>query len=113
MRLKSEVWVKAYIRNCAGRGSQAVVVRHGDDDAGAIFVRINRLDGTSALYGPAPAGFSDGDSERRWSPCLATDVASDGDVEVYLERQARADPDLWIIEVEARDGAHHLDGWLA
>ena len=70
----------------------AVVVRHGDNDAGAIYIRINHLDGTSALYGPAPAGFSDGDSERRWSPCLASAVAADDAVEAYLERQARSDP---------------------
>ncbi len=30
-----------------------------------------------------------------------------------LERQARADPDLWIVEVEARDGVHFLEDWLA
>jgi hypothetical protein len=113
MRLKSEIWVKAYLRRCAIGGQQAVVVRHGDDDAGAIYIRINRLDGTSALYGPAPAGFSDADTERRWSPCLATAAASDGDVEAYLGRQARADPDLWIVEVEARDGVHFLEDWLA
>lgn len=113
MRLKSEIWVKAYIRRCAIGGLQAVVVRHGDDDAGAIYIRINHLDGTSALYGPAPAGFSSSDSERRWSPCLAQPTVADPEAEAYLERQARADPDLWIVEVEARDGAHLLDDWLA
>jgi hypothetical protein len=113
MRLKSEIWVKAYIRSCLGSGAMAVVVRHGDDDAGAIYIRVNHLDGKSGLYGPAPAGFSDGDSERRWSPCLASAVAADDAVEAYLERQARSDPDLWIVEVEARDGTHHLDDWLA
>lgn len=113
MRLKSEIWVKAYIRLCEISGSPAVIVRHGDDDAGAIFIRINRLDGTSDLYGPAPAGFWGAESERRWSPCLKDRTAADETVEAYLERASRADPDLWIIEIEARDGKHCLDGWMA
>jgi hypothetical protein len=51
MRLRTEFWVKAYIRRCAMEGASAVVVRHGDDDAGAIFVQVNRLDGTVACMG--------------------------------------------------------------
>lgn len=58
MRLKSEIWVKAYIRRCAGEGVPAVVVRRGDEDAGVIFLKVSRLDGTAALYGPAPAGLA-------------------------------------------------------
>lgn len=113
MRLKSEIWVKAYIRRCASAGRMAVVVRHGDDDAGAIFVRVNRLDGTSLLFGPAPAGLDGLDSERRWTTCLSASGANDSDVDAYLEREMRYDPDLWIVELEARDGGHCLEGWLA
>jgi len=112
MRLKSEVWVKAYIRRCAGAGLSAVVVRHGDNDAGAIFIRINRLDGTSFLFGPSPAGLSGAEEDRRWVPCLQESGATDDAVETYLKREAEFDSDLWIVEVEARDGSHLLDDWL-
>jgi hypothetical protein len=112
MRLKSEVWVKAYIRRCAVVGHSAVVVRHGDDDAGAIFIRINRLDGTSLLFGPSPAGLSGAEEDRRWVACLSESGASDEAVETYLRREAEFDSDLWVVEVEARDGAHLLDDWL-
>lgn len=113
MRLKSEIWVKAYMRRCASAGCQAYVVRHGDDDAGAIYIRINRLDGTSLLFGPAPAGLDGLETERRWTPCLGQEGSEDAVVESFLERETRYDPDVWIVEVESRDGAHHLDGWLA
>jgi hypothetical protein len=112
MRLKSDIWVKAYIRRCAGAGLSAVVVRHGDDDAGAIFIRINRLDGTSVLFGPSPAGLSGAEEDRRWVSCLAESGVEDEVVETYLKREAQFDTDLWIVEVEARDGAHLLDDWL-
>jgi hypothetical protein len=113
MRLKSDIWVKAYVRRIAGGGQQAYVVRHGDDDAGAIYIRINRLDGTSALFGPAPASLSGAETDRRWIAYFKGAVRPDAEVDGVLEREARTDPDLWIVEVEARDGAHGLEGWLA
>lgn len=113
MRLKSEIWVKAYVRRSSVDGRSAYIVRHGDDDAGAIYIRINRLDGTSLLFGPAPASLSALDTDRRWTPFFKGLARPDSEVDGVLEREARTDPDLWIVEVEARDGAHGLDGWLA
>lgn len=113
MRLKSEVWVKAYIRRCAVEGGAAFVVRRGDAEAGSIFIRINRLDGTSALFGPASAGLASADVERRWSRRLGPAPAKDPEVESYLNREIEFDPDIWLVEVEDRLGRHFLDDWLA
>jgi hypothetical protein len=113
MRLKSEIWVKAYVRRLSVGGRQAFVVRHGDDDAGAIYIRINRLDGSSLLYGPAPTSLSGLETDRRWVAFFKGAAKPDTEVDGLLEREARTDPDLWIVEVEARDGAHGLEGWLA
>jgi hypothetical protein len=113
MRLKSEIWVKAYVRRSSGDGRQAYIVHHGDDDAGAIYIRINRLDGTSLLFGPAPMGLYGAETDRRWVGLFKAAARPDAEVDAFLERERRTDPDLWIVEVEARDGAHGLDGWLA
>lgn len=113
MRLKTEIWVKGYIRRCAVAGVAAVVVRHGDDQAGAVFIRVSRLDGTSLLFGPAPAGLEGAAYDRQWVACVAAQGVPDNDVEHYLARETRIDPDIWIVEVEDRAGRHFLDGWLA
>ncbi len=113
MRLKSEIWVRAYLRACAVAGAVAVVARHGDDDAGAIFIKINRLDGTARLFGPAPAGIEMGVHDRQWIPHLDASGTREAEVDAHLERQVKFDPDLWVIEVEDREGRHLLDGWLA
>lgn len=113
LRLRSDIWVKAYIRRCASEGAMAAVVRHGDDDAGAIFIKVNRLDGSCALFGPAPAGLDEVDRDRRWVPLLDGETAPEAEVDKRLEREADFDGDLWIVEVEARDGHHRLDDWLA
>lgn len=113
MRLRTDIWVKAYIRRCAAAGVFATVARHGDDMAGAVFIRINRLDGTSLLFGPAPAGLDDAALDRQWVACLPMQPASDEAVEAYLAGETRFDSDLWIVEVEDRSGRHFLEGWLA
>jgi len=113
MRIKSEIWVKAYIRTCMGADAFAGVVRRGDVDAGVILIKISRLDGRADLFGPAPAGYSDaeGDGERRWMNWLEN--VPEADVEARLEQERRLDSDVWIVEVESRSGRHFLDGWLA
>jgi hypothetical protein len=113
MRLKSEIWVKAYLRRCQVDGADAVLVRRGDGDAGAIYIKVSRLDGTAALYGPAPAGLDEAREERRWQACLGLEIAPEADADAYLARQIEFDPDIWIVAVEDRRGRHFLDDWLA
>lgn len=108
MRLKSEIWVKAYLRRCAVAGAFGAIVRHGDDDAGAIFLRINRLDGTSLLFGPAPAGFDSAAEDRQWIALGNGRPQPDADADAFLARESGFDGDLWIVEVEDRDGRHFL-----
>ncbi len=111
MRLKSGIWVSAYLRRCQTEGAFAAVRRRGAEEAGAIFVKLNRLDGTADLYGPAPqATFEDSHpADRAFIACLRTQPAPEAEVEAYLERQIRFDPDVWILEVEDRAGRHFLD----
>jgi hypothetical protein len=112
MRLKAGIWIKAYIRRLASEGVMAVVVRHGDDDAGAVFIRVNRLDGSSNLFGPAPAGLDEAQMERPMMALFDGRPVRDEEADVYLKRQRSFDSDLWIVEVESRDGRHYLDDWL-
>ena len=111
MRLNSDIWVAAYLRRCQVEGSPAVLRRRGAEEAGAIFVKVSRLDGTADLYGPAPQSVFDEarPSERAFSPALKGLPLPEADVEGYLTKQLRFDPDLWIVEVEDRGGRHFLD----
>ncbi len=111
MRLKSGIWVLAYVRRCYVEGVFAVIRRRGADEAGAIFIKVNRLDNTADLYGPAPQSAFDAEYRvgRAFSPAMKAMPATDAEAEAYLARQIRFDPDLWIIETEDRAGRHFLD----
>ncbi len=111
MRLKSGIWVAGYIRRAQVEGAFAAVRRRGAEEAGAIFIKVNRLDGTADLYGPAPqAAFDEAQpSDRAFSLCLKAQPAPEADAEAYLAREIRFDPDVWIVEIEDRTGRHFLD----
>jgi hypothetical protein len=114
MRLKSAIWVAAYIRRCYGQGAFAAVRRRGAEDAGAIFLKLNRLDGTADLFGPAPqSAFEEARPSERAFVRLGNVPMPEQKVEERLVREARFDPDVWIVEVEDREGRHFLDNVVA
>jgi hypothetical protein len=108
MRVRTEMWVMAYLRRCQAEGVPVYVGRRGDEAAGAVFICVNRLDGTVALYGPAPAGLAGIETERRWIGLFGGKALSVADVQVYLARQWDFDPDVWVLELEDRAGRHFL-----
>jgi hypothetical protein len=110
MRLKTALWVAAYLRRCQVEGNSAVVRRRGAEEAGAVFVRICRLDGTSDLFGPAPqSALGVHQTDRIFTPCLLSQPAPDDAIEAYLARELKFDPDLWIVEVDDPTGRNFLD----
>lgn len=109
-RLRSDFWVSAHLRRLNDLAIPAVLRRRGAAEAGAIFVKVDRLDGTADLYGPAPQSLMaepDDLGERRFTPVQRG--ASPPDVEERLGREIRYDSDLWIIEIDDREGRHFLD----
>lgn len=110
MRLKSGIWVSALIRRANGAGAFAAVRRRGAEEAGAVFVKVSRLDGRATLYGPALPSLS-GDSEpgERLFAAIVPEGSTELDCEERMRREIRFDPDLWFVEIEDRDGRSFLD----
>ena len=115
MRLKSAIWVAAYLRRCNVEGAFAAVRRRGAEEAGAIFIKLNRLDGSAELFGPAPqSAFAEAHPvDRAFSRCLKEQPAPESKIEERILREIRFDPDAWIIEVEDRAGRHFLEHVVA
>ncbi|MGV2980312.1 DUF1491 family protein [Camelimonas sp. ID_303_24] len=108
-RLRSDFWASAYIRRCATEDVVAVLRRRGAAEAGAIFVKLDCLDGTARLFGPAPQSLMvDDDGERRFVEIPLPDNTPLA-AEEKLRRELNFDADLWIVEVEDRAGRHFLD----
>lgn len=93
-RLATSVWVSALVRRASGLGLFAAVVRKGDPTAGAVVVVLSARDGeTRAMARVVDEGRS------TWEVAAKSIDRNDSAVANYLARQARFDPDLWVIEL--------------
>jgi hypothetical protein len=110
MRLKSSIWVAAYLRRCQTEGVFGAVRRRGAEEAGAVFVKVALLDGKAILYVPAPQTVYDESRpiERIFMP-TSPGPMPEPSVEERLVKEIRFDPDAWIVEIEDRAGRHFLD----
>jgi len=112
MRVKSHIWVSAYLRRVNSAFVHAALVRRGDADAGAIFIKVAAMDGATQVFAPLSAQLaemtpSDGlvmEDGRAWQPVFKA-PARETEADAYLAKQASRDPDLWVLEVE---GEHLL-----
>jgi len=110
MRLKTNIWVAAYLRRCQGEGVFGAVRRRGAEEAGAVFIKVATMDGSAMLYVPAPQTVYDESRpvERLFMP-VSPEPMPEGTVEERLTREVRFDPDAWIVETEDKAGRHFLD----
>ncbi len=103
MILSTDVWVGALIRRAELAGAFATVAHKGDPRAGAVLVKVlDRRKGTARLYAEAVGA----DGERMWMrPARAE---AEAELDAYVERARRVDPDLWVVEIEDTQGRHFL-----
>lgn len=102
-RLTAEFWVQAYLARLRFQEIPAFVVSHGDDTAGAVLVKLNTLDGQAVAFHRSYDLMS---GERKWVELASGD---EREVDESVRKQGEFDPDLWVIEVEDRQGRHLLD----
>lgn len=103
-RLKAGIFVRALIRRAQTQGASAFIVRKGAEEAGAVILAVSRLDGTCLLLNQA----RNGKGELVWAKPLG-DWGEEAKARSWLDKQIRFDPDLWIVEIEDRDGRAFVD----
>lgn len=103
-RLKAGIFVRALIRRAEVAGAQAYVVRKGVEESGAIFLKISKLDGTTTVLSQARRG----EGELVWVKPLG-EAVDEAKAAAWFEKQIKFDPDLWILEIEDREGRTFVD----
>src|SRR5438876_9339965 len=103
MRLKSSIWVAAYLRRCQTEGIFGAVRRRGAEEAGAVFVKVALLDGNAMLYVPAPQTvYDEGRPVDRFFVPAAPQPMPEPAGEERLTKEIRFDSDAWIVETDGR-----------
>ena len=126
LRLKSEIWVSAHMRLAVTNGAMATVIDKGDIDACAIYIQTLDGKGEARLYGPThspnhwpnhganQSNANEDLTERYWRLLIHHEdkeppfAENPNPIDDYLSRQRRFDPDIWVIEIEDREGRHFL-----
>lgn len=102
-RIAAGIWVSAYLTRLRLVDIPGFVVRHGDDTAGAIIVKVNTLDGQARAMQRSVDLMT---GARVW---IELSAGAERDVDDAIARQSGFDPDLWVIEIEDREGRDLLD----
>jgi hypothetical protein len=105
-RLSTELWVSAHLRRCNDQGLFAAVLRKGDAWGGALIVKLNLLDGTFKLLNQT----RDIDGNVAWLGVQQGALMTEADATAYIERQVKRDPDLWVVEIEDKQGRNPFEG---
>ena len=104
LRLRSDFWVAAYLRTCNSERTMALLRRRGAAEAGAIFIKLDRLDGHAAVFGPAPQSMVEDPADRRFVRLHKSEWIEPGEAERRLAREIEFDVDAWIVEYENPHG---------
>lgn len=105
-RLKAEIWIKAHIRKCATHNVPVMVTRRGDETAGSVLLKVNRLGPGCMVLSPT-TNFDDG--ARMWLKGTGPGWVEEADADAYIDKRVKNDPDLWVLEIEDREGRAFLD----
>ena len=103
MLLSSDLWVSALIRRAELAGAFATVARKGDARAGTVIVKaFDTSNRRARLYREAFGA----DGDRLWIQPVESDFESE--LDAWIQRQAGYDPDIWVVEIEDREGRHFI-----
>ena len=82
------------------------MIRRGDPMGGMVLLKINQLESGCRLLSQTRGP----DGKMAWLPALAGKLVPEGEADAYIGRATARDGDLWVIEVESREGEHPFEG---
>lgn len=107
-RLPTEIWLTAGLRRCSNDGIPATVVRRGEKQSGTVALKLNQGETGCRVLTQG----RDADGALTWFAALDGALVEEAEADAYLARTASRDPDVWIIEIEHRDGWHPFEDGL-
>jgi hypothetical protein len=105
-RLPTELWVKAHLRRCHVEAIPVVVLHKGEATGGTVLLKVLQRDSGCRVL----SQIRDMEGRLGWLSALGEGPVAETDADSYIQRAVARDPDVWVIEVETRDGSHPFEG---
>lgn len=107
-RIPISIWIDAHLRRLNEIGRGYYILNKGAFAAGTVLVKINLLDGFSHIL----TQIRDMDGNLGWMNATKEERVAETDADAYIRRAVDRDPDIWVIEVEDREGINPFEGKL-
>lgn len=106
-RLPTGVWVDAECAKLAAAGQSYYIVRRGNVASGVVMVKVHDyVQRVCALY-LQQRNF---EGQLGWVHAVGAQPLAESEVDGYIQRSIRQDPDMWVIEIEARGRDNPFEG---
>lgn len=103
-RLPAHVEISSLIRQVQAEGGFATVIKKGEREAGTILVVLTENGTRSRIFERMPQL----DGSRIWHCAMTQDAENPDEFDRYLERRGKQDPDVWILELDIKNGERFL-----
>ncbi|MEM8615989.1 MAG: DUF1491 family protein [Pseudomonadota bacterium] len=104
-RLPTAIWVEALMRRAQIEGAGVFLVQKGEASRGDVLVKTASLDGLARVYRPQ----TNLEGQRVFVDLTAQGIGPDeASIDAYILKARDRDTDLWIVEIEDREGRHFL-----
>ncbi len=105
-RLPTDLWVRAHMRRCEQEGAFATILHRGDKTGGLVVLKLHRLGEGSRILTQT----RDLEGRLAWMPALERKEVTHAEADAYIARTVKRDPDVWVIEIESKEGWHPFEG---
>jgi hypothetical protein len=97
--IKSIIKIKSAIRSSFANNKIATIIHRGDEDNGAILLKIRRNDSKSFILGKSLSV----EGQYVWKTLIGNqnDWLEEALVTTRIENELKIDPDLWVLEIES------------
>ena len=101
-RVTTKVWIDSYRKRLEEKAIPLFIVKKGDEVAGSILIKISNLKGFTRVFVQA-IGL---DGSNDWTELTK---GADDAIEKVILKQVHFDQDIWILEVEDKNGSGLLE----
>ncbi len=99
-RLPTHLWIDAHLKRCSVMGISAVVVNSGQKMGGSVLLKIYQPEVGCRLM----SQMRDLDGKLSWYCPHKEKYIHETDADALIKKSISRDPDLWVIEIDTKDG---------
>ena len=107
-RIPTSFWVGGCLRRMDANACPYYVVKRGAGDSGTVLLKINLLNGSCRLLSQG----RDSEGGMGWLSPFRHEEIAEQEADAYIRRAMDRDPDLWVIEIESKNGENPFEGGI-